>query len=98
MRVVFWLDVIGWDLGGEREPRSQGRVVLHRGLNCEKNGRGNRLATAFFSRTIISRKASQIRGNRHDQPYRAVSGLGLQHIKAFREQDARRRGGEALRL
>src|SRR5450755_972767 len=98
MRVVFWLGVICWDLSGERVPRSQGRVVLHRGPNCEQNGGWNRLATVFSSRTIMSRKASQIRGNRHDKPYRAVSCLGLQHIKAFRKQDARRHGGEALRL
>ena len=39
------------------------RVVLHRQGNCEENAAGNRLATAFPSRTIANGKTTEIREN-----------------------------------
>jgi acyl dehydratase len=39
------------------------RVVLHRQADCEQKRNGNRLATAFPSRTIIGRKDEKIGGN-----------------------------------
>src|SRR5215203_5614292 len=99
MRVVgFRRGVIGWDLAGNAEalPLSARGTLSARKMRA-KAGQ-NTLATTFSSRTIVARNVNNEEETEHDQPYRAVSGLGLQHIKAFREQDARRYGGQALRF
>src|SRR5260370_34504136 len=56
MRIIGGLDVISSG-GSFRGPR-----VLHRTENCEENAG---LATVHCSRTIVVRKATEIRENRH---------------------------------
>src|SRR3954453_17189954 len=98
MRVGFNWGNSGQSIGLDSVRLSRPRVVLHRAEKCEENSCWNTLATVLSSRTITGRKEQKIRGNGHDKPYRALSALGLQHVKAIRKQDARRPRREALWL
>src|SRR4051795_1530927 len=97
MRVVFGSVTSSQTLGWIRKALSSRAWYSMRSKNASKTRAGTGLPRPFL-RVPLCQKRRQKRENRPDGPYRAVSCLGLQHLEAFREQDARRRGGEALRL